>query len=571
MRTTTRRTRPLPVRSGPPWKALALAGLSVLTAAALTACGSGGSAGSTASTGASTLTVVAGPSGPFVANYNPFSTSNAPYDEGATSMVYEPLLYFNVLRAGQTYPWLATSWAWSNGGRTLTFQIRNGVTWSDGKPFTAADVAYTFNLIKKYPALDVNGVSLEQASAPSATQAVLTFSAPAYSQLFAISQVLIVPQHIWSQVTNPVTYADTAPVGTGPYELQSLSAQYFVLTSNPHYWQPGLPKIKTLRFVDYVSNTSADLALEHGAVDWASLFIPHYQSLFVAQNPSANHVWLPPTGNFFLCTNDAKYPYNVLAVRQALSEAIDRQTIATDGEQGFDLAETTPTGLILPNMQQYLAPQYASLATSYNPSAARALLEKAGFKPAANGMLDEPNGSPFNVVISAPTPYTDFMTDTQLIVNEMHAAGIQASVNGMSLSAWTNAYTTGSYDMTPCGNFTDSGPYDMYSSLLSSSLSAPVGSPAVGDYERWNNKATDAYLAEYAATNDPATQMKAAAGLESIMVNDVPVIPLMSATAFGEYTTTHAVGWPSAANPYETPAPSSPWDELVVLRLQPAS
>jgi peptide/nickel transport system substrate-binding protein len=55
------------------------------------------------------------------------------------------------------------------------------------------------------------------------------------------------------------------------------------------------------------------------------------------------------------------------------------------------------------------------------------------------------------------------------------------------------------------------------------------------------------------------------------MVKDVPAIPLMAATAFGEYTTTHAVGWPSATDPYETPAPGSPWDEVVVLRLRPAS
>jgi peptide/nickel transport system substrate-binding protein len=549
----------------------ALVCLSALTAAAaLAACGSGNSA-TNAGTSASTLTVVSAPSGPFVDSYNPFSTSNTAYIEGTTSMVYEPLLYFNVLRAGQTYPWLATSWAWSNDGKTLTFQIRKGVTWSDGKPFTAADVAYTFNLIKKYPALNVNGVTgLDSASAPSATQAVLTFSAPAFEQLFAISQVLIVPQHIWSKVNNPVTYADASPVGTGPYTLQSFSAQDFILTANPHYWQPGLPKIKTLRIVDYVSNSSADLALEHGAVDWASLFIPHYQSLFVAQN-AANHVWLPAQGNIFLCPNDATYPYNILAVRQALSEAINRQTVTQDGEDGFYLPDTNPTGLILPNYQQYLSPQYASSTTGYNPSAAKSLLEKAGFKPGANGMLNEPDGKPFNVQISAPTPYTDWMTDTQLLVNEMKAAGINASVNGQSLSAWTNAYTTGSYDLTFCGNFTNSDPYNMYSTMLDSSLTAKIGGSAVGDYERWNNKATDADLAEYAGTDNSATQIKAAEGIESIMVQDVPIIPLMAATAFGEYTTTHALGWPTAANPYETPAPGTPWDEVVVLRLRPAS
>jgi peptide/nickel transport system substrate-binding protein len=548
----------------------ALACLGVAAVAALAGCASSGSGAGTTGSSASMITVVGEPFGPFVPNYNPFSTSNAVYGEGATSLVYEPLMYFNILNPDQIYPWLATSWAWSNGGKTLTLQIRKGVKWSDGQPFTAADVAYTFQLLLKDPGLNVNGVVFKSASAPSPTEAVLTFAAPSYSELFDISQVLIVPEHIWSKISDPGTYADTSPVGTGPYTLQSFSTQQFTLTANPHYWQAGLPKIKTVRFVDYISNTSADLALEHGAVDWASLFIPHYQTLFVGADPTQYHVWLPATGNIFLCPNTARYPYNLLPVRQALSEAINRQVITTDGESGFYLPDNSPTGLVLPNWNSYLAPQYSKLSTSYDPSAAKALLEKAGFKPGANGMLNEPNGTPFKLQLSAPTPYTDWMTDTQLIVNELQAAGIDATVDGQSLSAWTNGYTVGDFDLTFCGNFTESGPFDAYQSLLDSSGTAPIGKDAVGDFERWNNAATDQYLAEYSASNNPATQLKAMQGIESIMVNDVPAIPLMSATAFGEYTTAHAVGWPTASDPYEQPDPATPWDEVVLLRLRPA-
>ncbi|HSN01890.1 MAG TPA: ABC transporter substrate-binding protein, partial [Acidimicrobiales bacterium] len=72
--------------------------------------------------------------------FNPFIPSSAPYSVGVT---YETLEFVNSLQSGKVTPWLATSSAWSNNNKTLTFTIRPGVKWSDGKPFSAADVVYT--------------------------------------------------------------------------------------------------------------------------------------------------------------------------------------------------------------------------------------------------------------------------------------------------------------------------------------------------------------------------------------------------------------------------------------------
>lgn len=518
----------------------------------------------------STLTILAGPQGPYVVNFTPFSQSNIPYSQGGLGLVYEPLLQFNILKPGVIYPWLAMSYAWSNGGRTLTFHTRTGVTWSDGTPFTSADVAYTFNLMNRFPALDVYGVNFTKATAPSPTTAVLTFAQPAYGQLFVISQVLIVPQHLWSHITNPVTYTNAKPVGTGPYLLQSFTTGNFTLVANPHYWQAGLPKIQTIQFPQYTSNTSADLALEQGSVDWATLFIPHYATTFLSRVPNS-HIWLPPVGEVFMCMNLTKYPFNNVAVRRALAMALDRKTMATVGEQGFALAATSPTGLILPNWTSYLAPHDAALTETYDPAAAKAALEKVGFRPGSDGLLREPNGRPFKVRIAAPIPYTDFMTDSQLMVDELRAAGVDVSVDGVALNTWTSDYTDGTYDMTPCGTFFTDGPYDLYNQWLNSALTAPVGKAAVGNYERWQDTSTDALLHMYASTNNPAVQRKAIAGLEKIMVDQVPLLPLFYETSYGEYTTAHAVGWPGPSNPYQVNGPSTPWDEVVVLRLRPVS
>jgi peptide/nickel transport system substrate-binding protein len=515
------------------------------------------------------LNIIADPAGPFANGFNPYSLSNSAYVQGATGMVYEPLMQFNLLKVGQIYPWLATSWAWADNGTELVLHTRSGVKWTDGKPFSAADVAFTFNLMKKYPALNGNGVTFVSASAPSSTEAILKFASPAYTQLFDISQVLMVPEHIWKSVPNPVEYVDDSPVGTGPYTLSSFSAQEFTLVRNPNYWQMGEPKIATLHFLSYASNPSAGLAISSGDIDWNTVFMPNYESGFVQKDPKQHFEAVYPIGNFFLCPNTAEYPFNKPVVRQAMSEAINRQQIVSEGEHGFYFADTSATGLTLPRWSPWLASKFSGNTLSFNPSAAKKLLEKNGFKLGSNGMLKEPNGKPFSVTLVGPTPYTDWMTDAQLIVNEMQQAGIDASVSGVSVSAWTNDYVVGTYQLTFCGQFTTSDPYSMYNYMLNSALSAPVGKPATADVERYTNAAADTALAAAAATDNHAALLKAYTTLEGIMVNDVPAIPLFNGGAWAGYTTTHATGWPSVSNPYEMNDLESPWDEVVVLHLSP--
>ena len=81
-----------------------------------------------------------------------FSPFNSAVQALSAGFVYEPLVFVDSLENGKTTPWLASSFAWSDNNKVLTFTIRKGVKWSDGKPMTAADVVFTFNLLKKNPA-----------------------------------------------------------------------------------------------------------------------------------------------------------------------------------------------------------------------------------------------------------------------------------------------------------------------------------------------------------------------------------------------------------------------------------
>src|SRR5215469_15025140 len=133
----------------------------VIIGAGLLAVGCSAGSGSTSNnsgggkTSANSVLTISNENGAlWTCGFSPLNTSDTLLSVG---FVYEPLVFVNPLQNGKTTPMLATSWSWGPGNKTLTFTIRPGVKWSDGTPMTAADVAYTFNMIKKYPALDLTG------------------------------------------------------------------------------------------------------------------------------------------------------------------------------------------------------------------------------------------------------------------------------------------------------------------------------------------------------------------------------------------------------------------------------
>src|SRR6516225_5960527 len=213
--------------------------LAAVAAVALTAgvaaCSSGGStsAGSAAShtMGTKPLVVESTPLSPLTQTFNPFSATSTGYTLHSTNLYYEPLFYFNILNPSQApVPMLATSYSFSNGGKTLTVTTRSGVKWSDGKPFSAADVAFTFNLLVKNPTLAQTGTPAPtSATASGPNTVVLNFAQPQAGNIYLIGTQPIVSQHVWQSVSNPATYADANPVGTGPYVLDKFTPQGILL------------------------------------------------------------------------------------------------------------------------------------------------------------------------------------------------------------------------------------------------------------------------------------------------------------------------------------------------------
>ncbi len=111
--------------------------------------------------------------GPFTEDFNPLLASSISTSGYADRAIYEPLLMDDVAH-GASRPWLVTSFSWADAGRSLTLNLRSDVKWSDGQPMTADDVAFTFRLFKPYPALNLYGLQVADATALAPDRAVIT-------------------------------------------------------------------------------------------------------------------------------------------------------------------------------------------------------------------------------------------------------------------------------------------------------------------------------------------------------------------------------------------------------------
>src|ERR1700683_3179928 len=162
-----------------------LASCGVLAAAcSSSSSGSGGGGGSKGtSTASGVLTIDNESGGNWTCDFNPFNLSDISFSLGT---VYEPLVFVDTLENAKATPWLATRYAWSNGNRTLTFTIRKGVKFTNGDPLTAADVLYTFNLLKQNKTLDINAVwsVLSTVTQKGSDKVVMQVKAPAVTYFY---------------------------------------------------------------------------------------------------------------------------------------------------------------------------------------------------------------------------------------------------------------------------------------------------------------------------------------------------------------------------------------------------
>jgi peptide/nickel transport system substrate-binding protein len=555
----------------------------VVAAAVLTlgiaACGS---SPSSSSGSGKPLTIVTTATGQMTDNFNPFNPQSIGYTTHSINLYDEPLMVYNTQdTAAQPVHELATGASWTNGGTTLTITTRSGVKWSDGKPFSASDVAFTFNLIKNNSSLNTNWTIPIPTSvtATSATTTVLTFSQPELASAYYILQTPIVPEHIWKSVGNPFTYADANPVGTGPYVLDHFSSTGYTMKLNPDYYAKSSIKVPEVSFPAYAGNANLLPPCSDGTIDWCGISIYGVPQDYLAKSTD-NKTWITSAPYFSdnnvvgLFFNTTYAPLSDPAVRQAISYAIDRQQLATDGESGDEPAATSTAGMILPAQDSYLPSSLANnISASGNTSKAASILTQDGYSK-VNGKWTKA-GQQISFSIQVPVQYSDYYADAQLLVKQLNNAGFNTSVDGIPGSnggtVWGENVEKGDFQAAIHWGNQGLTPYFTYNNWMNDTLSAPIGSEAGGDYGRFNDPAAQQALTAYQAATTPAQLSAAITQLANIETNEVPVAPLLYGASWAEFSTRDYTGWPSKANPYMDPGPNIPEMLVVIQNLKPVS
>jgi peptide/nickel transport system substrate-binding protein len=510
----------------------------------------------------------------FVKNFNPFTATGLPSGQFVKGAVYEGL---TVSPEGgkPTLPWLARSWKWSNGNKTLTLNIAAGVKWSDGKALTVQDVVYSLTAGKQDKAMDIVGLTRPETNiasirAKGAHQVVIALKTPD-SQFIAstLNGAIVIPRHIWSKVSNPATYTNSNPVGSGPFtRITRFTSQDYVLSKNPHYWQKGKPLIGCLEYVQASSNDAALALIQSGQVDWTHNFVPNVDKAYTSKDTKHFHAFYATTAYpISLVFDNTQYPYSLVAFRHALSRAIDRSTVSKLGEYGY-APPTDAIGLngLFPGwVKDPAVKAQAKELASYNPTAAKKLLTDAGFTYKGSKLID-PKGNAVSLDIHVISGWSDWVASNQIITKNLQAIGIDSNVKlEPDWNSWfPNAFATKNPTLLwQIGS--QASPYGYFNANLSQNSYIPSGQDAstTGNWSHTFNAQATGLLNQWKVTLDAKKQQTIATQVEKIFLQNLPIVPLFIGPRWSTYSTKYFHCFNSPKNFYGDPIFSTFPDNLL--------
>lgn len=498
-------------------------------------------------------------------NYNYLSPNPT-----VNTWLFEPLMIRDRFTC-EAVPWLATSYEWPSTDRMIV-HLREGVTWSDGEPFTADDVAYTFNAGKEYPAADRNGVWGEYYGAPAESVTALDdltvefrFTGPAVPKTDDILQATkILPEHIYAGQGDPTTFVDTTGVGTGPFVPKEYNGRRLVMERNENYWDAENLKIQQISLEGSYDANSAALKLRSGALDLYTGDIPNPPRSIVAADPENAHFFYPPDSTTVLVINNERPVLNDPAFREGIAYAIDRVALSERASYGI-MEPASQTMLLLPFQEAEVPDKWKGKEViPYDPDEANRLLDEAGYAKNADGWRVDENGDPLSFVFSVQAGWMDFIAMADVITRNLQAVGVQVKMVATDPNAVDGVQRSGEFDMVL--NFVGGAcqrARDLGSKLISTQI--PHDQELLLNRARYNNPEVDELIAKWANTTDEAEAKTYQDQIVDVFMTEFPYIALQYAPSRLIYRTENAVGWPSDENPY-------PVDQLIRIatKLRPA-
>ncbi|OSP08865.1 ABC transporter substrate-binding protein [Microbacterium sp. HSID17254] len=545
---------------------IAASAVAVLGVSALAGCSAGGGSGDDA--GSASLTI-AKPDGAITTeSNNPFVGDSAASKYGYAKVVFETLALVNQTGDRGVTPWLAESLEWNDDYTQLTVVPRADVTWSDGEPFTAEDIVFSFETAS-IPALDTAGLKFEGAEVDGDT-VVLSFGDSKYVNQARVLHVPIVPKHIWENFDDPATDPVTGDdlVGTGPYAMANWSTESVTLDARDDYWGGDLA-VPELHYVSYGDNTALTTALANGDADWAQAFIPQIEEQFLSADPEHNKFLASPTtGSATLFMNLQQKPFDDPAFRQALAWVIDRDAYVDIAREGASEAVWSVTGLSS-ILEDEIQPEFQGVDYKVDAEKARDLLETAGYTWKDDALID-PDGTPVSFTLSVPSGWSDWNTAQELIAEDVKdSIGAEVKIDMPDWGGWADPRDNGTFSAI-IHWLEDSGTaYGLYTSTMDPRWISPEGKAGF-NFGRFDDPEATAALNTYANASSDEERTAAIDTLQTIFSEQVPAIPLGAHPLLGEFNTRNYVGWPSETDTYASADPTQPNIVQILTKLKPA-
>ena len=368
--------------------------------------------------------------------------------------IYPELVQYNARL--QFVPDFARSWAVSDGGKVWTFRTQPHAVWSDGKPLTAADVAWTYNTVLKFqngPTANSAGyvAHMKSVTAPNPDTVVFTYRQPVANVLSQLQQAPILPEHIWAKYAagngkGLTRFTNPAPiVGAGPFTLvKYVPKQIALFKRDPTFYGPK-PHIYGLGLQFFGTEDAMISALKAGQLDGVELVPP----TSVATLQKAGFVVPDKPGDvfddFIINANPKQQAsHRELAnplLREAFDYAIDRKAIVSTSLLGYG----QPGGSIIPPATGHWSDP-AIHPTPYSPARANQLLDQAGYKMGPGGVRIA-NGHPmsYTVIMSSDIASNYGNRSFAIVQADFKKIGVQLNLQVLDPSAAYNAVTANNY------------------------------------------------------------------------------------------------------------------------------
>lgn len=512
--------------------------------------------------------------------------------------IYEFLFYYNH-NTGEIVPWLATDFSYNPDYTEITINLRPGVAWSDGEPFTAEDVKFTLDLIKKtdtmvFSAEMKDWVKQVDAVDPQTVKITLNKPNPRWAFFYLAENseinVAILPKHIWEN-QDPTAFSNFDldkgwPVGTGPFRLVAASAQRLVFDRRDDWWasKTGFapaPKMERFLRIPGGDQSAITRLFAQGEIDFGGALIKGDFDAAQRRNPylvSWNETG-PTWGTADACTyilglNNKVKPFDNPDVRWAINYAIDRKQVIRLSVEDSTIPMVLPLSSF-GNVERYTAKVQdlidASGVANPNPDKVVELMTRAGFKKDAEGFWVDGAGNRVVMTISTTGGRRPLGPP---VAQQLRAAGFDAIHKHDETSQIVNGIRDGSeaaWIEPHCGAAQE--PFPTFSHFMTK-YSAPIGK--ITRYRwgnsRYENAEYDAILEQMetmAPSPDDPKYTDLFREAVKIWLRDLPEIVISEERHVWTFNTRCWTGWPSAKDPYI--APYDVWGAfmLAVIRLQP--